>query len=229
MSIRKINTTISTIRSVFDENGTYLPAGNYFYSIDDYNNGLFTGELKNNGRFGKFCFSPKKLVKMLAVGQSRLVREGNISERYGVLNYPIPSTTLNNLRNVNLISEPQNRVIREPITCSICLDNIPNSDIKELRCNHKFHRNCINIWLRENNTCPLCRQFQGSNRNVSMNNRENNREIDSDSEEEIASLSVPLRYSSRYRINTFYDDNNFRRYHRNGNRTIIFPSRYLRK
>ena len=62
MSIRKINTTISTIRSVFDENGTYLPAGNYFYSIDDYNNGLFTGELKNNGRFGKFCFSPKKLV-----------------------------------------------------------------------------------------------------------------------------------------------------------------------
>ena len=229
MSIRKINTTISTIRSVFDENGTYLPAGNYFYSIDDYNNGLFTGELKNNGRFGKFCFSPKKLVKMLAVGQSRLVREGNISERYGVLNYPIPSTTLNNLRNINLISEPQNRVIREPITCSICLDNIPNSDIKELRCNHKFHRNCINIWLRENNTCPLCRQLQGSNRNVSMNNRENNREIDSDSEEEIASLSIPLRYSSRHRITTFYDDNNFSRYHRNGNRTIIFPSRYLRK
>lgn len=229
MSIRKINTTISTIRSVFDENGTYLPAGNYFYSIDKYNNGLFTGELKNNDRFGKFCFSPKKLVKMLAVGQSRLVREGNISERYGVLNYPIPSTTLNNLRNVNLISEPQNRVIREPITCSICLDNISNSDVKELRCNHKFHRNCINIWLQDNNTCPLCRRFQGSNRNVSMNNRENTREIASDSEEEIASLSIPLRYSSRHRITSFYDDNNFRRYHRNGNRTIIFPSRYLRK
>lgn len=229
MSIRKINTTISTIRSVFDENGTYLPAGNYFYSIDKYNNGLFTGELKNNGRFGKFCFSPKKLVKMLAVGQSRLVREGNISERYGVLNYPIPSTTLNNVRNLNLISEPQNRVIREPATCSICLDNISNSDVKELRCNHKFHRNCINTWLQDNNTCPLCRQFQGSNRNVTMNNRENNREIDSDSEEEIASLSIPLRYSSRHRINTFYDDNNFRRYHRNGNRTITFSSRYSRK
>tara|TARA_X000000368_G_scaffold340480_1_gene278737 strand:+ start:43 stop:732 length:690 start_codon:yes stop_codon:yes gene_type:complete len=229
MSIRKINTTISTIRSVFDENGTYLPAGNYFYSIDDYNNGLFTGELKNNGRFGKFCFSPKKLVKMLAVGQSRLVREGNISERYGVLNYPIPSTTLNNIRNANLISEPQNRVIREPVTCSICLDNISNLDVKELYCNHKFHRNCINTWLQDNNTCPLCRQFQGSNRNVSTNNRENNREIDSDSEEEITSLSIPLRYSSRYRINTLYDDNNFRRYHRNGNRTITFSSRYSRK
>ena len=229
MSIRKINTTISTIRSVFDENGTYSPAGNYFYSIDDYNNGLFTGELKNNGRFGKFCFSPKKLVKMLAVGQSRLVREGNISERYGVLNYPIPSTTLNSLRNVNLISEPQNLVIREPVTCSICLDNISNSDVKELYCNHKFHRNCINTWLQDNNTCPLCRQFQGSNRNVSINNRENSREVDSDSEEEIASLSIPLRYSSRHRINTFYDDNHFRRYNRNGNRTIIFSSRYSRK
>ena len=230
MSIRKINTTISTIRSVFDENGTYLPAGNYFYSIDKYNNGRFTGELKNNGRFGKFCFSPKKLVKMLAVGQSRLVREGNISERYGVLNYPIPSTTLNNVRNLNLISEPQNRVIREPITCSICLDNISNSDVKELQCNHKFHRNCINIWLQDNNTCPLCRQSQDSNRNISRYNTETNINYDdSDSEEEIGSLSIPLRYSSRHRINTFYDDNHVRRYHRNGNRTITFSSRYSRK
>ncbi len=224
MSIRRINTTISTIRSVFDENGAYLPAGNYFYSIDKYNNGMFTGELKNNGRFGKFCFSPKKLVKMLAVGQSRLVREGNITERYGVLNYPVPTTTVNNLRIPSLIPESSNIVIREPITCSICLDNITNSDKKELSCNHKFHINCINTWLQDNNTCPLCRSTQELNRNRYSNENNN---IDSDSDEEITSLSIPLRYHSRYLRGV---NSEYRQYRRNGNRTIIFPNiRHSRK
>ena len=111
--------------------------------------------------------------------------------------------------------------------CSICLREI--TDPISGLCSHRFCRECICPWLENHNTCPLCRRYQGSNRNVSMNNRENTREIASDSEEEIASLSIPLRYSSRHRITSFYDDNNFRRYHRNGNRTIIFPSRYLRK
>ena len=222
MSIRRINTTISTIRSVFDENGAYLPAGNYFYSINNYSNGHFTGELRNNGRFGKFCFSPKKLVKMLAVGQSRLVREGNITERYGVLNYPVPSLHLNELRNISYANNSQNRVIRETTTCSICLENISNSDKKNLSCNHAFHINCINTWLRENNTCPLCRENQGLYRNV-VNNT-----VNDISDEEIESIVIGPEYHSRYRINNLHDSN-IRRIHRNGNRTIIFPSRFSRK
>ena len=31
--MRKINTMISTIRSIYDEIGNYLPAGNYYYEI----------------------------------------------------------------------------------------------------------------------------------------------------------------------------------------------------
>lgn len=40
--------------------------------------------------------------------------------------------------------------------CAICLDSMVENKI--LPCCHKFHANCINIWLRENNNCPLCRQ-----------------------------------------------------------------------
>jgi hypothetical protein len=40
--------------------------------------------------------------------------------------------------------------------CSICLEIMTENRI--LPCCHKFHSNCINIWLKENNNCPLCRQ-----------------------------------------------------------------------
>ena len=28
--------------------------------------------------------------------------------------------------------------------------------VVELKCNHQFHTNCINKWLQNNKTCPLC-------------------------------------------------------------------------
>ena len=46
------------------------------------------------------------------------------------------------------------------INCSICTDNLEknNTPIKTLDCNHQYHTDCIDIWLKEHNTCPLCRQ-----------------------------------------------------------------------
>ena len=43
--------------------------------------------------------------------------------------------------------------------CSICLDNLNNSNpIHELdECKHKFHSSCLITWLRINNGCPMCR------------------------------------------------------------------------
>ncbi len=48
--------------------------------------------------------------------------------------------------------------------CVICLDDIDIfENIKNLNCNHKFHKECIDLWLQEKNTCPLCRQNQDQN------------------------------------------------------------------
>lgn len=41
--------------------------------------------------------------------------------------------------------------------CSICLDDIKKNQESKTVCNHKFHKECLNTWLKTHNTCPLCR------------------------------------------------------------------------
>lgn len=44
----------------------------------------------------------------------------------------------------------------EKITCCICLGEIEKT-ICSLKCNHKFHKKCVEDWLETNPTCPVCR------------------------------------------------------------------------
>jgi hypothetical protein len=44
------------------------------------------------------------------------------------------------------------------ITCSICLLELKKND-KTLDCKHIFHKKCIDEWISNNNTCPLCRKI----------------------------------------------------------------------
>lgn len=45
--------------------------------------------------------------------------------------------------------------------CSICLDTYEVGDnlacAKTYKCNHVFHEDCIKLWLKDRNECPLCR------------------------------------------------------------------------
>ncbi|KAL3320623.1 cytochrome c oxidase subunit 1 [Cichlidogyrus casuarinus] len=42
--------------------------------------------------------------------------------------------------------------------CMICLETYSgDSVLRELRCQHDFHADCVDIWLKRNATCPLCR------------------------------------------------------------------------
>jgi len=45
--------------------------------------------------------------------------------------------------------------------CCICLDDYVKGEKiawgKTNECNHVFHEECINLWLKENDDCPLCR------------------------------------------------------------------------
>ena len=43
--------------------------------------------------------------------------------------------------------------------CSICLEQYVKKDkIMSLECSHSFHDSCIKLWLKNNNTCPQCRE-----------------------------------------------------------------------
>lgn len=52
--------------------------------------------------------------------------------------------------------------------CPICFDVIED-DCSLLNCNHIYHSKCINIWLKDNNTCPICRSIVNNKFYVKLN------------------------------------------------------------
>lgn len=47
----------------------------------------------------------------------------------------------------------------EDAQCSICLGEYQEKEILRImpKCGHSFHLSCIDIWLRKQSTCPVCR------------------------------------------------------------------------
>ncbi|RDX89081.1 RING-H2 finger protein ATL3, partial [Mucuna pruriens] len=43
--------------------------------------------------------------------------------------------------------------------CSVCLSHISKGEkVRSLPvCNHRYHADCIGVWLKNHTTCPLCR------------------------------------------------------------------------
>ncbi|EDR28161.1 hypothetical protein EDI_096540 [Entamoeba dispar SAW760] len=60
----------------------------------------------------------------------------------------------------NLIFNENKILIKSklPCDCPICLCLIEDSsDVLLTKCNHIFHKECIQVWLKEHNDCPYCR------------------------------------------------------------------------
>lgn len=55
--------------------------------------------------------------------------------------------------------------------CTICIDELHVGDeVTVLPCKHWFHGECVTLWLKEHNTCPICRSpIEGGNRNNNNN------------------------------------------------------------
>ena len=48
-------------------------------------------------------------------------------------------------------------------SCSICHEDYKIKEFKrELNCKHYFHKKCIDKWLKNNLSCPVCRHLIGS-------------------------------------------------------------------
>ncbi|MCL7028190.1 hypothetical protein MKW94_023148 [Papaver nudicaule] len=46
----------------------------------------------------------------------------------------------------------------DELTCSVCLEQVNEGEIiRTLPCLHQFHSNCIDPWLRQQGTCPVCK------------------------------------------------------------------------
>lgn len=43
--------------------------------------------------------------------------------------------------------------------CTICMDDVPvGNEVMSLPCGHWFHEQCGTAWLKEHDTCPICRK-----------------------------------------------------------------------
>ncbi|KAL2021923.1 hypothetical protein VTK56DRAFT_6342 [Thermocarpiscus australiensis] len=63
--------------------------------------------------------------------------------------------------------------------CTICMDEMKKGDeVLILPCKHWYHGECVVLWLKEHNTCPICRmpiesREEGGNNNNNNNNNNN--------------------------------------------------------
>ena len=52
-----------------------------------------------------------------------------------------------------------NEAVANPNNCAVCLkDYERHVEVVILKCEHMFHRECMDKWLREATICPLCRK-----------------------------------------------------------------------
>ncbi|GJN31032.1 hypothetical protein PR202_gb19386 [Eleusine coracana subsp. coracana] len=50
------------------------------------------------------------------------------------------------------------KTLDDELTCSVCLEQVDVGDLlRSLPCLHQFHVNCIDPWLRQQGTCPVCK------------------------------------------------------------------------
>ena len=178
-----IKTTISTQENFFDEAGQLVPKGNYYFKLNKFEHDMCIGELTCKGSYGHFAFKPLDMIKMMSIGQSRLARRTSLDEDQ-LPNYDSPLSSPSNFhvtRNNFLSSNFTKNTIVNTFEnnyekCSICMQDISNNS-KTLICSHIYHRSCINIWLNNANTCPVCRRVV---------------------QEELPNLRLPSRFPSRF-------------------------------
>ncbi|KRX09850.1 hypothetical protein PPERSA_02722 [Pseudocohnilembus persalinus] len=53
----------------------------------------------------------------------------------------------------------ENQEKKQFIQCSICFDDYEeNQFVRILECQHNFHKECVDDWLKQKSNCPLCRK-----------------------------------------------------------------------
>ncbi|KAJ6670638.1 TARGET OF ERK KINASE MPK-1 [Salix viminalis] len=70
-----------------------------------------------------------------------------------------PAETKQDSRN----ADGNMKTSEDELTCTICLEQVNRGElVRSLPCLHQFHTNCIDPWLRQQGTCPVCKFLIGS-------------------------------------------------------------------
>ena len=92
----------------------------------------------------------------------------NIENNENII-FDIEITHLNNeefFKNCKEINEKVSKAIKIKsddillkTSCLICMEDYKENEYKRIlpKCNHIYHKKCIDKWLKKNATCPVCR------------------------------------------------------------------------
>lgn len=62
-----------------------------------------------------------------------------------------PATSMGTWRSI-----PRDPHKEEEDPCVICQEELTSSRLFVMKCGHKYHRECISLWLKDQKTCPSC-------------------------------------------------------------------------
>ncbi|CAD8083884.1 unnamed protein product [Paramecium primaurelia] len=94
--------------------------------------------------------------------QRRMMMQNQEALHSGQDNHPIipQQIQLEEICQKNFLQMLSSKEINPDEYCSICLEPLKSAlEVRQTRCHHNFHTQCINLWLEKaKHECPICRQ-----------------------------------------------------------------------
>ncbi|XP_063793254.1 E3 ubiquitin-protein ligase RLIM [Pseudophryne corroboree] len=103
-------------------------------------------EVRNNR--GSVTFEESGSLPFLRLAQFFLLNEDDDDQPRGL--------TKEQIDNLSTRNYGENDALK---TCSVCITEYAEGNkLRKLPCSHEYHVHCIDRWLSENSTCPICRR-----------------------------------------------------------------------
>lgn len=94
------------------------------------------------------AFDESGSLPFLSLAQFFLLNEDDDDQPRGL--------TKEQIDNLSMRSFGENDALK---TCSVCITEYTEGNkLRKLPCSHEYHVHCIDRWLSENSTCPICRR-----------------------------------------------------------------------
>ena len=114
-------------------------------------------------QFGGNLFNPMQEGRFMMPFGNLFGMGGNLNDIFRMLmerqmnrDNPTDTAILNNLPET--VIEDASKLDVEKKNCVICLEDFKNGDkATVLPCIHMFHSNCLQEWLKTQNSCPICK------------------------------------------------------------------------
>ncbi|KAM8952699.1 E3 ubiquitin-protein ligase RNF12-A-like isoform 3-T3 [Pelodytes ibericus] len=115
------------------------------------NEGVSTSGVRREGRNnrgGSVTFEESGSLPFLSLAQFFLLNDDDDEQPRGL--------TKEQIDNLSTRNYGENDALK---TCSVCITEYTEGNkLRKLPCSHEYHVHCIDRWLSENSTCPICRR-----------------------------------------------------------------------